>query len=154
MDQQKIGAFIAQRRKAMGMTQLQLAETLGITEYGSADILRDIIASFNLPTCLPYDEKAILEHMLNDKKVRNGKLNMILLESLGKSKIVRLIAVPPFKAIASDKSSSDSINLSTSAKRQTFSKVSLTKPNSFAILPSVNLSNCIIIPYPFIYQSF
>ena len=32
MDQQKIGAFISQRRKAMGMTQLQLAETLGITD--------------------------------------------------------------------------------------------------------------------------
>ncbi len=32
MDQMKIGKFIAQRRKAQGMTQIQLAEKLGITD--------------------------------------------------------------------------------------------------------------------------
>ena len=32
MDQQKIGKFIAQRRKATGLTQAQLAEKLGITD--------------------------------------------------------------------------------------------------------------------------
>ena len=32
MDQIKIGAFIAERRKAKGLTQLQLAERLGITD--------------------------------------------------------------------------------------------------------------------------
>ena len=32
MDQLKIGKFIAQRRKAAGLTQLQLAERLGITD--------------------------------------------------------------------------------------------------------------------------
>lgn len=32
MDQQKIGRFIAERRKAMGLTQMQLAELLGITD--------------------------------------------------------------------------------------------------------------------------
>ena len=32
MDQIKIGRFIAERRKAVGLTQMQLAETLGITD--------------------------------------------------------------------------------------------------------------------------
>ena len=32
MDQVKIGRFIAQRRKANNMTQMQLAEKLGITD--------------------------------------------------------------------------------------------------------------------------
>ena len=32
MDQQKIGCFIAKRRKAAGLTQIQLAEKLGITD--------------------------------------------------------------------------------------------------------------------------
>lgn len=32
MDQKKIGSFIADRRKANGLTQSQLAETLGITD--------------------------------------------------------------------------------------------------------------------------
>ena len=31
MDNQKIGAFIAARRKEMGLTQQQLAERLGVT---------------------------------------------------------------------------------------------------------------------------
>ena len=32
MDQKKIGAFIAQRRKELDMTQKELAEKLGITD--------------------------------------------------------------------------------------------------------------------------
>ena len=32
MDLHKIGRFIAERRKAVGMTQIQLAEKLGITD--------------------------------------------------------------------------------------------------------------------------
>ena len=32
MDQIKIGRFIAERRKAAGLTQMQLAELLGITD--------------------------------------------------------------------------------------------------------------------------
>ena len=32
MDQLKIGKFISERRKAQGMTQMQLAENLGITD--------------------------------------------------------------------------------------------------------------------------
>lgn len=32
MDQKKIGAFIANRRKQQGFTQSQLAEILGITD--------------------------------------------------------------------------------------------------------------------------
>lgn len=32
MDQQKIGKFIAQRRKQAGLTQVQLAEKLSITD--------------------------------------------------------------------------------------------------------------------------
>lgn len=32
MNQEKIGKFIAERRKAAGLTQMQLAEKLGITD--------------------------------------------------------------------------------------------------------------------------
>ena len=32
MDQAKIGAFIAQRRKQLGLTQTQLAERLAVTD--------------------------------------------------------------------------------------------------------------------------
>lgn len=33
MDQKRIGAFIAQCRKEKNLTQMQLAETLGITNH-------------------------------------------------------------------------------------------------------------------------
>ena len=32
MDQQKIGRYIAERRKALGLTQAQLAQQLGVTD--------------------------------------------------------------------------------------------------------------------------
>ncbi|MBR5479854.1 MAG: 3-dehydroquinate synthase [Clostridia bacterium] len=66
----------------------RLGEKLGLTESGTALRLANILKSVGLPTELPYEEKAILEHMLNDKKMRNGKLNIILLDRLGLGKIV------------------------------------------------------------------
>ncbi len=65
----------------------RLGEKLGITKIGTADELSAILSDTGLPCELPYSEDAILSHMLNDKKVRNGKLNMILLKELGSSGI-------------------------------------------------------------------
>ncbi len=74
---------------AMGMVYAtRLGEKIGFTEKGSADRLINILKSVGLPTELPYEEKAILDHMLNDKKMRNGKLNMILISKLGRGEIV------------------------------------------------------------------
>ena len=66
----------------------RLGEKLGITKSGTANELCGILSSVDLPCELPYDERDILAHMLNDKKVRNGKLNMIMLKELGVSDIV------------------------------------------------------------------
>lgn len=66
----------------------RLGEKLGITVTGTATRLAGTLKSVGLPTELPYDEKSILEHMLNDKKMRDGKLNMILLDHIGCGKIV------------------------------------------------------------------
>lgn len=74
---------------AMGMVYAtRLGEKIGFTKKGSSQRLEKILSSVGLPTELPYDEKDILSHMLNDKKMRNGKLNMILISKLGKGEIV------------------------------------------------------------------
>lgn len=63
MDQLKIGRFIAQQRKDVGLTQLQLAEALGITDravskWERGKSLPD--ASLMLPLC------KILQITVND----------------------------------------------------------------------------------------
>lgn len=58
----------------------------------------------------------------------------------GKSKIVILIAVPPFKARCSCRYSSVFKYTSISFNRKTFSNVSRTKPLFFAACPSCRLS--------------
>ena len=82
------------------------------------------------------------------------KSRSISTDRRGRSKIVRLIAVPPFRARLSASNPSLSIKERTSARRQTFSKVSRTKPSSLACLPSVIRSKRIIISYPLIYDRF
>ena len=69
----------------------RLGEKLGITKLGTANELSEILSSVGLPCELPYAEHDILAHMLNDKKVRNGKLNMIMLRELGKSDIISFL---------------------------------------------------------------
>lgn len=74
---------------AIGMIYAaRLGEKLKITKPGTADSLAEVLTSVGLPCELPYDETDVLENMLNDKKVRNGKLNMIMLKELGVSEIV------------------------------------------------------------------
>lgn len=74
---------------AIGMVYAtRLGEKIGFTKKGSSERLERILKSVGLPTELPYEEQAVLDHMLNDKKMRNGKLNMILISELGKSEIV------------------------------------------------------------------
>lgn len=74
---------------AIGMVYAtRLGEKLGYTKPGSSEYLVKLLDSVGLPTELPYEEKKILSHMLSDKKMRNGKLNMILISKLGKGDIV------------------------------------------------------------------
>ncbi len=82
------------------------------------------------------------------------KSRSISTDNLGRLNIVRFIAVPPFNARQDYKISSLSKNFKIPASLQPFSKVSLTNPSSFACLPIVFLSNCIIFTQPFVCNSF
>lgn len=91
---------------------------------------------------------------ISSRLIFSEKSRSISTDNLGKLKIVKFIAVPPFNARHLDKISSFSKNFKTSASLHTFSNVSLTKPSSFACLPMVFLSNCIVFAHSFVYNTF
>lgn len=75
---------------AIGMVRAaRIGETMGITLQGTAERLKEVLLSYSLPVEMPDAQKETLkEAMRLDKKIRDGKLNMILLGSLGKAEIV------------------------------------------------------------------
>ena len=60
MDQKKIGAFIASRRHALGLTQAQLGEKLG-ARYGTARLKRTMTIQDGTP--IPFAALAVGEDL-------------------------------------------------------------------------------------------
>lgn len=77
---------------ALGMSQInKIAEAKGQTPVGTTEKLNQMIQKFNLPiTTDTWDEVKLYEALTHDKKTRGGKINIILLEDLGKAKIVQI----------------------------------------------------------------
>ncbi|MHC5229366.1 3-dehydroquinate synthase [Enterococcus sp. LJL99] len=77
---------------ALGMSQInKVAEAKGLTPLGTTEKLNEMILKFNLPiTTDTWDEAKLYEALTHDKKTRGGQINIILLEELGKAKIVKV----------------------------------------------------------------
>lgn len=77
---------------ALGMSQInRVAEEKGQTPLGTTEKLNEMILKFNLPiTTDSWNEAKLYEALTHDKKTRGGKINIILLEELGKAKIVQI----------------------------------------------------------------
>ncbi|WP_129722919.1 3-dehydroquinate synthase [Xylanivirga thermophila] len=61
-------------------------EDMGLTQKGTADALENILKAYNLPVDLPsISPDKILDGVYRDKKNRDGKLNLVILSSLGKA---------------------------------------------------------------------
>ncbi|WP_127836970.1 3-dehydroquinate synthase [Clostridium prolinivorans] len=77
---------------AMGMIAItQSSEELGITEKGTSDLLKKIIAKYNLPYKLPpMDKKDIINAISLDKKNTGKNINIILLKKIGQSFIKKI----------------------------------------------------------------
>ncbi len=75
---------------AFGMTvAARLGEKMGVTVPGTAERLTAMMKSCGLPTHIPVDEKQLLSVAL-DKKASGSSISVILLEKIGKCKIVKL----------------------------------------------------------------
>lgn len=77
---------------AIGMSQItSAAEAKKLTPAGTTEQLNKMIQKFCLPTTSDHWNQAELYAALtHDKKARGGEINIILLESIGKAKMVRI----------------------------------------------------------------
>lgn len=77
---------------AIGMSQItRVAESKKLTPNGTSEKLDKMIQKFHLPIRSNYwDQEQLYTALTHDKKARGGKINIILLESIGKAKIVRI----------------------------------------------------------------
>jgi 3-dehydroquinate synthase len=71
---------------SIGMVRFAgLGESLGITQAGTSDRIVRIVKAFGLPTGIQGNKDKFIEIMKRDKKIREGILNVILLEKIGKA---------------------------------------------------------------------
>ncbi len=72
---------------AVGMVcEARLGESLGLTAPGTADELRTLLEALELPVAPPagWDPASVLGFVQADKKVRDGKARVVLLECMGR----------------------------------------------------------------------
>lgn len=77
---------------AIGMSQItRVAEMKKLTPVGTTEQLNKMIQKFHLPTTSDqWQSEQLYKALTHDKKARGGKINIILLESIGTAKIVRI----------------------------------------------------------------
>lgn len=76
---------------AIGMIQAQIiSEKNGWSEKGLADKLKEDFQKAELPTELPYKEDELTIAIKNDKKAKDGKVDFVFIEKIGKARRKRL----------------------------------------------------------------
>lgn len=77
---------------AIGMVLVSsYSESIGLTKEGTTDEIRGLLESYGLPSKLEGAQvKDIIDYTKRDKKVSNGKLNLIIIEEIGKARIHRM----------------------------------------------------------------
>lgn len=75
---------------AMGMqTITEKSEAMGLTAINTSAMLKELLLAYNLPVALPegIDREKLIKTMMRDKKRRGDKINLVLLDKIGKSYI-------------------------------------------------------------------
>jgi len=76
---------------AIGMYNASLAgEKMGITPFGTAEKIKNILVKYNLPYKLDIDKNCLTDAMSLDKKSENSDINLILLDKIGNAIIKKL----------------------------------------------------------------
>ncbi|KAA8674315.1 3-dehydroquinate synthase [Clostridium sp. HV4-5-A1G] len=78
---------------AIGMAAItRRTEEMGITKSGTYDYMKYILEKYVLPTCIPdLNREAAVDSIALDKKSSsNGTLNLIVLEEVGKARIMKV----------------------------------------------------------------
>jgi 3-dehydroquinate synthase len=76
---------------SVGMSEiLKVGERDGITEKGSFERTKKLLKQFNLPVEDRYNQEEVTEIMKRDKKNKKGEVNFVMIEKIGKCKIVKI----------------------------------------------------------------
>ena len=78
---------------AIGMYMTTVAsERAGLTAPNTSSLIKNILTSYNLPYQLPEDTNIVkmVEAVKRDKKRRDDKLNLVLIEKIGKGSFIKL----------------------------------------------------------------
>ena len=85
------GEWLNGEAVAVGMVlAAEMSQRLGWLESYEVDQMRELLVRANLPVDPPPDMIAedFLSHMKRDKKVSDGRIRLVLLESIGRAKLV------------------------------------------------------------------
>ena len=76
---------------AIGMcVASRLGESIGFTQPGTSDALRQILTRWSLPTELPCPISALKDFMLRDKKASADQIHVVFLKKLGQYEIIAM----------------------------------------------------------------
>ena len=73
---------------AVGMVvEARIGEALGLTQTGTAEVLRELLLRLEMPVALPtvMDVEAVLAATRSDKKARQGRVEYSLIEEIGRA---------------------------------------------------------------------
>ncbi|QXM05608.1 3-dehydroquinate synthase [Crassaminicella indica] len=77
---------------AIGMYRItKKSEAMGMTEKGTANLIKDMLCKYDLPYEMPdIDKEKIIEAIVFDKKNKGEYMNMVLINKIGKSFIKKI----------------------------------------------------------------
>ena len=90
---EKLSSYNVSHGQAVAKGMIAEARGAYLSGFAANDIsggLRDILESFGLDTSLDYDPEAVYRLARMDKKIRNGRINMIIPESIGRCSLRKL----------------------------------------------------------------
>mgnify|MGYP000440904814 len=69
---------------------LETGEREGITEKGTLERTKKLLMQLNLPVEDKYNREDVIKIMKRDKKNKKGEVNFVMIEKIGKHKIVKI----------------------------------------------------------------
>ena len=68
----------------------QRTEELGLTQTGSAERIRDVLAKYSLPLEAGVEKSALLDTMARDKKKNGNSITLIVLNKIGEGVLKKI----------------------------------------------------------------
>ncbi len=85
----RYGTYTHGEAVAIGMCRLTaVTEEMGLTKAGTAERIRSVLQRLSLPTEAEVPAAELLPHIMHDKKKRGRRITLVVLEEIGKAKLL------------------------------------------------------------------